>query len=90
MRIRELIQDLLTRESVLADYLVVWEGDEGVSVVSGDLIKSDDSDRTVGALCSVQTSLKGAIYKATIAGCGKSSYYTTLFASVCAYLCEVV
>ena len=76
----------LTRESVLADYLVVWEGDEGVSVVSGHLIKSptDDSDRTVGALCSVQTSLRGAIYKA---GCGKSSYYTTLFASVCVYLC---
>ena len=71
----------MTRESILADYLVVWEGDEGVSVVSGDLIKSptDDSDRTVGALCSVQTSLKGAIYKATIAWCGK---YTTLFASV--------
>ena len=40
MRIRELIQHL-TRESVLADYLVVWEGDEGVSVVSGHLTPTE-------------------------------------------------
>ena len=30
----------------------MWEGDEGVSVVSGDLIKSPTDDKTVGALCS--------------------------------------
>jgi hypothetical protein len=53
--------------------LVVWEEDDSVSVICGKLIVTpeDNSDRTVGAVCTVKTSPRGTLHSALIAGRGK-------------------
>ena len=58
---------------------MVWEGDESVSVVSGNVIQSptNDCDRSVGAVCSVKTSIRGEVYMAKIAGRGKLMFIFT-------------
>ena len=51
----------------------MWDEDGNVSVISGKMIVNpvDSSDRTVGAICTVKTSLKGPHHMAKIAGHGE-------------------
>ena len=51
----------------------MWDEDSSVSVISGKMMVTpeDTVDRTVGAICTVKTSLKGPHHSAKIAGHGE-------------------
>ena len=56
-------------------FLVVWDEDSSMSVISGKLMVTPSivGERTVGSTCNVETSPRGPPHSARIAGCGEGT-----------------
>ena len=67
----------------------MWEEDDSVSVISGKMIVTlvDSLDRTVGAICTVKTSLKGPHHTAKIAGHGEIGCAVPCLQNVATCIC---